>query len=63
MISHSMNITHREVEHSIMAIIELFESNNNNLSKTEDTIFMIVYGILCCLSGKEGGEESQYNVY
>ena len=42
------------VEHSmkhIMAIVDMFESNNKNLNEPEDTIFLTVYGILCCLAG------------
>ena len=52
------NITNTSLEHYILAIIELFESNNGNLDQTEDAIFRIVYGILCCISGKEEGAQS-----
>ena len=52
------NITNSFLEHHILAIIEIFESNNGNLDQTEDAIFRIVYGILCCISGKEEGGQS-----
>ena len=45
-----------EEEHSskhIMAVIDMFESNNKILSEPENTIFTIVYGILACLAGND----------
>ena len=55
MSSQGRNITGREEEYSmkhVLAIVDMFESNNKNLNKTEDTMFLTIYGILCCLAGK-----------
>ena len=49
------NITMREKEYNmkhVMAIVNMFESNNKNLNKTENTLFLTIYGILCCLAGR-----------
>ena len=55
MSSQDRNIPRREEEDSmkhVLAIVDMFESNNKNLNKTEDTIFLTIYGILCCLAGR-----------
>ena len=39
----------------IMAILDMFESNNNILNQTEDILFLTIYGILCCFAGMWGG--------
>ena len=49
------NKSRKEVEHSlkhIKLVIDMFESNNKILSEPENTLFIIVYGLLACMAGK-----------